>query len=111
MHAQVGFRSREVDGIVSSDLTYFKVETDLQNTKPGYVYSFVSDSRGQLEISERLKDSRNAPKATPITDPIDRFTLLQALTVDMRAALGNLQHENDPRALKLLNNSVNGPRG
>lgn len=111
MLARIGFRSREDDGIVSSDLSFFKVETDLQNTKPGYKYQFVSDSRGELEIFLLPKETfGTTEKPQAITDPVDRFTLLQALTVDMRSALGNLRHYEDARVKKILCQYVHGSR-
>ena len=106
MRAQIGFTSREVDGIKSNDPQHFEITTDLQNTKPGFFYIFSSTVRDGFTIAEKRKDEYDGAKSTRITDPIDRFTLLQALTVDMTAALHNLQPESDARIRKIISNDV-----
>lgn len=110
MQAVIGFRSREIDDIVSDDLSYFQITTDLQNTRPGYLYVFSSTVEDGFTIGEKKKDDYTGSKPVEITDPIDRFTLLQALTVDMQAALHNLQPDHDQRAKQILANQVYGTR-
>jgi len=110
MQALIGFRTREIDGIQSDDPSYFQITTDLQNTKPGYLYIFSSTVENGFAIGEKRKDDYSGEKPTEVTDPVDRFTLLQALTVDMQAALHNRQPQNDMHARKLLAQQVYGPR-
>ena len=110
MQAKIGFRTREIDGIESNDPSYFQITTDLQNTKPGYIYIFSSTVEHGFTIAEKRKDDYDGSKPTEVTDPIDRFTLLQALTVDMQASLHNLQPQNDMRARKLIAQRVYGHR-
>lgn len=110
MQAVIGFRSREIDGITSNDPTHFRITTDLQNTKPGYLYIFSSTVQDGFTIGEKRKDDYTGSSVEEVTDPMDRFTLLQALTVDMQAALHNLQPDHDQRAKQILANQVYGTR-
>ncbi|MGF7229182.1 MAG: hypothetical protein ACQR33_04315 [Candidatus Saccharibacteria bacterium] len=100
----------------ASTRRYYELVTDLQSTRPDTRYRFYtsdasthSDASG-LIIEELAQSGNEAPICTPITDTFDRFTLLQALTVDLHTSLGEIQHESDARARHALSVEVYGIR-
>jgi hypothetical protein len=94
---------------------FFELVTDLQNTKPGTRYRFYSSDHARggndgLAIEEISNYGTNTATYTPVVDAIDRFTLLQALTVDLHASVSQIQHDKDVHARRILGVEVYGMR-
>lgn len=97
-------------GCVDGEPKFFELRSSLQRSKSGHEYHFYSSPQKGLEVFEVDLRRPNQPEQRRIEDKIERFTLLQALTVDLHDTVTNLQHDNDERARRIISLSVYGPR-
>lgn len=94
----------------------YELVTDLHHAKPNTHYRFYTSdhsankAQNGLAIEEVTGYGTSEATYTPVTDVVDHFTLLQALTVDLYAAVTDVQHENDSRAKHVLAIEVYGAR-
>lgn len=97
-------------GCINGEPQFFELRSNLQQSKSGHEYHFYSSPRNGLEVFEVDLRRPNEPEKRRVEDKIERFTLLQALTVDLYDTVTNLQHENDRRVHSIVAREVYGPR-
>lgn len=97
-------------GYVDGQPEFFELATDLQRSRRGHAYRFYSSPKTGLTIHEYPVQGYKGGETRDITDKFERFTLLQALSVDMHAAVKAMKPENDHRVHRLVSLQVYGTR-